>query len=101
VIRSGFRAVLADAFSPFDCKWIDRILIALFLFSIYNTWYFVTIYQPEPAPSFSSSIVKYLLLEDGTACYSNNTKENREAKKHNDYIRKDTFYGAPAPKSPE
>ena len=73
------RKELNELLSPFDHKIVDRTLIVIVLACI--TYSVVTMQRldtyPAPIP-IAAQVVRYLLEEDSTACYGQNTKENRK-----------------------
>jgi hypothetical protein len=75
------RKELNELLSPFGHKGIDRTLIVIFMSCITNVIMTMRTLDVYPAPiPVAAQVVRYLLEEDSTACYGQNTKLNRKLK---------------------
>jgi hypothetical protein len=75
------RKELNELLSPFGHKGIDRTLIVIFMSCITNAIMTMRALDVYPAPiPIAAQVVRYLLEVDSTACYLQNTKENRARK---------------------
>ena len=75
------RKELNELLSPFSHKVIDRTLIVIFMSCITNAIMTMRALDAYPAPiPAAAQVVRYLLEEDSTACYGQNTNRNRKLK---------------------
>lgn len=78
------RKELNELLSPFDHKPTDRTFIVIFMLCVTNVCMTMRSLDIYPAPiPIAAKVVRYLLEVDSTACYGQNTKQNRKTKHEN------------------